>query len=240
MTKRLLCPMLAVITLSLTSCETTDLAGGMLGALQSGDQPLTIDTIVAGLKEALKVGTQNAVDMTSKPGGFSKNPALFISVPEKLEKVTQTMRKVGLGSMVDNWEQKMNLAAEQASSQAEPVFISAVKKMTFQDAKEILNGADTAATDYFREKTQDQLRRLYAPIVHKHMESVGALKIYSDLMGRYNAIPLVPKQDFDSEAYVTQCALNGLFKVLADEEKKIRQDPAARTTELLKRVFTKK
>jgi hypothetical protein len=232
--------MLVVVALFLTSCETTNLAGGVLDVLRSGDRPLTLDTIAAGLKEALEVGTQNAADMTSKPGGFSKNPALFISVPEKLEKVTKAMRRVGLGSLVDNWEQKMNLAAEQASSQAASVFISAIKQMTFKDAKEILNGTDTAATDYFREKTQDQLRRLYAPIVHKHMESVGAVKVYNDLMGRYNAIPLVPKQNFDSEAYVTQGALDGLFKVLADEEKKIRQDPAARTTELLKRVFEKK
>ena len=239
MYKRILCTALAVSALFLTSCETTDLASGLLGALQSADQPLTMDAIVAGLKEALTVGTRNAADLTSKPGGFSKNAALFISVPEELEKVASTMRKVGLGSMVDSWEQKMNLAAEQASSQAAPVFVGAIKQMAFQDAKAILQGNDSAATDYFKAKTQDQLRGLYSPIVHKHMDQVGAVKVYNDLMGRYNKIPLVPKQNFDPEGYVTQKALDGLFKALVDEEKKIRQDPAARTTELLRRVFAR-
>jgi len=142
-----------------------------------------------------------------------------------------------LGAQVDQFEQKMNVAAEDAARAAAPVFVSAVRQMSFADAKGVLYGGETAATDYFREQTSSTLRAKYSGIVSKHMNSLGVVRKYSDLSARYNMIPLVPKLTFDPEEYVTDQALDGLFTVLATEEQKIRENPAARTTALLRKVF---
>jgi hypothetical protein len=224
--------------LFLASCETTDVTGIANAVLApgGGDQ-LPIETVVAGLKEALRVGTANAVDQTAIKGGFADNVRLRIKSPKKIRKVTDTMRKFGLGHMVDDFEGKMNVAAEQAAGEAGDVFLTAVRGMTIADGYDILRGDDDAATEYFRGKTEDELRRRFGPIVRKHMQSVGALEAYNNLIARYHQIPLVPRADFDADEYVTDEALNGLFTVLADEEKKIRDNPAARTTELLRTVF---
>jgi hypothetical protein len=148
------------------------------------------------------------------------------------------LRTLGLGSLVDDFESKMNLAAEQAAAQATPVFVGAIRQMTFADAKNILSGKETAATDYFREKTSAQLRDLYKPIVATYTAQSGAARAYKALVERYNQIPLVPKpQSASLDDYVTDKAIGGLFSVLANEEAKIRKDPAARTTQLLRTVF---
>lgn len=230
------------LVLAGVGCETLDSGlGGMLGALGGGSGELSLDTIVAGLKEALTVGTQNTVAQTSKAGGFAQNPRLRIPLPGELQTVGNTLRKVGMGAMVDDFEAKMNLAAEQAAAQATPVFVDAIKQMTFADAKAILSGKETAATDYFRDKTSARLRELFRPIVAKYTDQAGAAKAYKSVMDRYNQIPLVPKPAAASlDDYVTDKGITGLFTVLADEETKIRQNPAARTTELLKKVFGSK
>ena len=142
--------------------------------------------------------------------------------------------------MVDTFEAKMNAAAEEAAAQAAPVFLEAISSMTFEDAKAILQGEDDAATQYFKEKTSARLRDMYAPIVRRKMDEVGAAKVYSSLVDKYNAIPFTKKPDFSLENYVTDKALDGLFLKLADMEKQIRTDPAARTTALLKQVFGKR
>lgn len=226
-----------------TGCQGTDSGGGspwsgvLSSVLGSQEGPLSADTIVAGLKEALSVGTRRTVAQTGQAGGYAQNPLIRVPLPEQLQGPAKALRAVGLGGLVDNLEAKMNEGAEQAAAQAAPIFVGAIRQMTFADARQILDGADTAATDYFREKTGPQLRELYKPVVARNLEQVGAAKAYGDLMGRYNALPLVPKVSFTLEEYVTRKGVDGLFTVLAAEEKRIRQDPAARTTELLKRVF---
>ncbi len=226
------------LAVAMAGCANMDMAN--LSALLGGDSggALSVETIVAGLKEALTVGTRNAVTQTSKAGGYLNNARLRIPLPQELQTVGKTMRSVGLGSLVDDLEGKMNLAAEQAAAQATPVFVGAIRQMTFADAKNILSGKDTAATDYFREKTHAQLRTLYKPIVTTYTDQSGAARAYKSLMDRYSQIPLVPKpQQTSLDEFVTDKAIGGLFTVLADEEAKIRKDPAARTTQLLRTVF---
>lgn len=224
----------------LPACETTDVANVVNSALApGGSSALNLETIVAGLKDALRVGSQNAVSSASAKGGYLDNARIRIPVPQQIEKVTSAMRKIGMGSMVDDFETKMNRGAESAAKEAAPVFWDAIKGMTFEDAKGILNGGDTAATDYFRGKTTAKLTELYRPVVHANLDEVGAVRGYNDLMGRYEKIPLASKPTFDLDTYVTEKSLDGLFLLLADEESKIRKDPAARTTELLKQVFGK-
>lgn len=226
------------LALLLAGCEALNTGLGSLLNTSGGQGGLTLDTIVAGLKEALQVGTQNTVAQTSKQGGFNLNPRLHIPLPQELQTVANTLKKVGLGSIATDLEAKMNEAAEQAAAKAAPVFIGAIKQMTFEDAKNILAGKENAATEYFREKTGAQLKELFKPIVTKATDQVGAAKAYKGVMDKYNAIPLVPKAQAASlDDYVTDKGIQGLFLVLADEEAKIRKDPAARTTELLRRVF---
>jgi hypothetical protein len=216
-----------------SGCETLSALSG----LQAGG--LTTEKIVAGLREALRVGTDQTVARTSRAGGYAKNPLIRIPTPEALQEMASTLRRIGLGSQVDEFESRMNLAAEQAATEAGGVFLDAIGKMTFADAKGILDGGDTAATEFFRTQTSATLRARYQPIIAANMEKVGAVGLYNDLVGRYNRITLVPKVEANIEGYVADKALAGLFTVLGEEEKKIRRDPAARTTELLRQVFGK-
>lgn len=199
--------------------------------------PLSAETIAQGLQEALEVGTRNAVRTTSKNGGYLDSTLLHIPMPDQLKKLTSAMRGVGLGGQVDQFETSMNRAAEQAAAKAAPVFLDAIRKMTFADAKKILSGNKTAATDYFRDKTTVDLTTMYKPIVNQTMEKVGAVGLYNSMMQSYLKIPLVKKPQFNLDEYVTGKALKGLFTVVADEEEKIRNNPAARTSALLRKVF---
>lgn len=228
--------LLVIFMVILTACETLKL-GDLQQVLDNSGGNLATDKIIAGLKQALDVGTENAVKQLSQNGGFSKSNLYRIGMPKELQDVGNTMKQLGLGFLVESFEGKMNEAAEQASSQAGPVFLDAIKQMTFADAKEILYGSDTAATDYLRKTTSAKLIKLYQPIVEKNMNAVGVVQTYSELMKKYDAIPFKSKPKFSLENYITDKALNGMFAVLAKEEKKIRKDPAARTTELLKEVF---
>jgi hypothetical protein len=209
----------------------------LLGSIGGGDRALSLDTIVAGLKEALRVGTGNAVRSTSKADGYWANAAIRIPMPPELQKFGSALRGLGLGQSVDSFEKRMNQAAEQAAVEAAPVFLDAIKQMTFDDARRILKGQATEATDYFRGKTTDPLKAKYRPMVRAQMEKVGAVREYNALMERYRKIPLAPKPKFDLDEYVTAKALDGLFLVLGQEERRIRENPAARTTELLRTVF---
>ncbi len=199
--------------------------------------PLDTGTIVAGLKEALEVGTRNAVRQTSRPGGYLDDLAIRIPLPPDLKKPADTLRKVGLGSLADRLVEKMNEAAEHAAAEAAPVFVDAITAMTFDDARRILQGSDTEATDYFRAKTTEPLTRRYAPIVARHMSQLGLVRQYNAMMEQYAKIPFAPEIRFRIEEYVVEKALEGLFHVVAGEERKIRKDPAARVTELLRKVF---
>jgi len=223
------------LALATVSCTTTEISDLLRTAGGGSDNSLA--TVVAGLKQALEVGTERAVALTGKDGGYSDNLRIRIGTPEKLEKAASALRSLGLGSFVDDLELQMNRAAERAAGEAKPVFWDAVRDMTFDDARAILKGPDTAATDYFRARTEPRLRELYAPIVERTLAEVGAVREYNRLLERYAALPFTTRPDLRLEDYVTDRALDGLFTMLADEERRIRRDPVARTTELLRRVF---
>ena len=196
------------------------------------------EKVSAGLKEALDIGAGNAVTSTSKLDGFFKNEAIKILMPEKLQKLDKGLRAIGLGSEIDAFVLSMNRAAERAAPSAKSIFQDALKQMTFADAKQILRGGDTAATDFFRAKSSERLTASFLPIVSSSLGEVGATKRYQDLVGRYSALPFMSSPSLDLGEYVTGKALDGSFRVLGEEEKKIRKDPAARVTKLLKDVFS--
>jgi hypothetical protein len=198
---------------------------------------LSDDKVISGLKEALKVGTGRAVAETGKPDGFLKNAAIKILLPEKLRTAGKTLRMVGMGSQVDALEVGMNRAAEQAAPQAKQIFLRAVTRMTFSDARQILKGGDTAATDYFKRQSSDELTTAFAPIVHQAMENVGVVRQYDRVMQNPMAASLANDKDFNLDQYVVGKTIDGLFYMLGQEEKKIRTDPAAQTTAILREVF---
>jgi len=214
--------------------------GDVLKGLQkgaSGSSSLSNTEIVDGLKEALQTGTGNAVQVVSKVDGYYKNPKIRIPLPDSVQKTEKILRAAGYGSKIDEFELSMNRAAERAAPQAKGLFLDAIKQMTFTDAKKILNGRENEATLYFKDKTSPRLREVSKPIVHQAMGEVGVTKSYQDLDKSARSVPFAGSFTFDLDQYVTDKALDGLFIMVAEEEKKIRQDPVARTTDLLKKVF---
>jgi hypothetical protein len=197
--------------------------------------------IIEGLKEALKIGTDNAVGLVSKLDGYYKNPKVKIPLPGVVKKVEKVLRTVGFGSKVDAFELSINRAAEQAAPEAKALFIDTIKQMSFTDARKILNGRENAATLYFKDKTWDQLAEKFEPIVHSAMSSVGVTRYYQELDKKVRRIPFTDSiMSLDLDQYVTDGALDGLFYMLEQEERRIREDPAARVTDLLKEVFGSK
>ena len=195
--------------------------------------------IGSGLKEALHIGTENAVNLTGKTDGYFLNQAIKILMPEKLKTFEKGLRAVGYGPKIDEFVLSMNRAAEKAAPFARQIFWDAIGEMSFDDVRKILSGNDTAATDYFKGKTTDKLTVVFKPIVDKSMNEVGVTRQYKELVGLYESIPFVKKESFDLDHYVVTKALDGLFHMVGEEEKKIRKNPAARTTDLLKEVFGK-
>ncbi len=209
---------------------------GVKGLISGGG--LENEDIVAGLKEALRIGTDNSVTQVGKIDGYLKNPAIHIGLPGPVAKAEKLLRFAGYGEQVDAFETSMNRAAEKAAPQAKEIFWQAIAGMTLDDARQILDGGDTAATDYFAERTRPQLMEIFSPIVHDSLASVGATKKFQDLDTTLRTLPLGESLSFDLDHYVTDGALDGLFLILGEEERKIRENPAARTTELLKKVFS--
>jgi len=195
--------------------------------------------IGAGLKQALQVGTENAVKLTGKTDGYFSNQAIKILMPDKLRTVEKGLRVAGYGPDVDKLVLSMNRAAEKAAPEAKKIFWDAIGKMSIDDAQRILNGTPTAATDYFKGKTSASLTLAFRPIVDRAMDEVGTVKQYNDLLGQAKAIPFLKTENYDIDRYVVGKALDGLFHMVGDEERKIRADPAARVTSLLKEVFAK-
>ena len=206
----------------------------------NASRPLSNDKIVAGLKEALTVSTRNAVASTGRTDGFLKNEAIRILLPDKLRNIGSGLRLIGMGSQVDSLEVGMNRAAEQAAPAAKQIFINAVTKMSFADARQILSGGDTAATEYFKRQSSDQLTEAFAPIVHQAMENVGVVRQYNQFMRNPMAARVANSQRFNLDEYVVGKSMDGLFYMMAEEEKKIRKDPMAQTTSLLREVFGRK
>ena len=196
-------------------------------------------TNAAGIKEALAVGTERAVKSLSQPNGYFGNAAVKILMPSSIQKVAEVARMAGYQKQVDEFVLSMNRAAEAAAPQAARYFGDAIRDMTLEDVRSILTGGDTAATEFFRRKTHDRLYAAFKPVVSKKVDEVGATRAYKDMMGRYTSVPMMSKQSLDLDDYVTNKSLDGLFHMVGEEERKIRTNPAARTTDLLKAVFGK-
>jgi hypothetical protein len=199
---------------------------------------LSTNTIANGLKEALQVGAERGTSKLSAADGFFKNAALKISMPAEAVKVEVKLRALGLGKQVDNAILSMNRAAEDASKSASPIFINAIKQMTIQDAMGILKGGDFAATNYLKSKTTANLTEAFRPVIEQSLAKVNATKYWNTLFTTYNTFS-TQKVNTDLSAYVTEKALSGIFQEVSLEEQKIRKDPAAQTTALLKKVFGK-
>ena len=193
--------------------------------------------LVDGLKEALAIGTKSAVQLVSQEDGYFGSEIIKIMLPEELKSAASTLRTVGFQKQVDEFVLSMNRAAEAAAPAALDIFVEAVKTMTFEDATDILGGGDTAATDYFKERTSEEIYAAFNPIISASMEEVGVTQTYKQIRDKYSSLPFVQDIALDLDDYVTNRALDGLFYMVGEEEKKIRTDPAARVTDLLKRVF---
>jgi hypothetical protein len=209
-------------------------AGGLKSPAGASDAK-----VAAGLKEALQIGAENAVTLTGRMDGFFGNNAIKILMPEKLRPLENGLRMVGYGAKVDEFILSMNRAAERAVPSAQQIFGDAIRAITFDDARKILAGGDTAATEYFRSKTSDKLTAAFRPIVERATSEVGVTRQYKELLGRYQTMPFAKSESLDVDQYVVSKALAGLFHVLGEEEKKIRTNPASRVTDLLKEVFGK-
>jgi hypothetical protein len=208
-----------------------------LGGEASQGAGLSEAKIGAGLKEALQVATEKTVSLTGKTDGYFANQAIKILMPERLRSFESGLRAVGYGGQIDELVLGMNRAAEQAAPQAKQIFFDAIGEMSFDDARKLLNGGDTAATEYFRGKTSPRLTSAFRPVVERSMSQVGVSRQYKELVGRFDAIPFAKSQAFDLDGYVVEKGLGGLFTVLGEQEKQIRTNPTARATDLLKEVF---
>ncbi len=211
-------------------------ASDVLGSKSGQGSGLSTDEIIAGLKEALTLGAQKSADKLSMADGFFKDAAVKVLMPEEAKKVESKLRAIGMGKLVDDAILSMNRAAEEASKSAAPIFVNAVKSMSVQDALGILRGADTAATSYLRKSTSAQLTASFRPVIEQALQKTGATKYWKDVFDTYNKFSLKPINS-DLTGFVTDRAMSGIFYYVADEEKKIRKDPAARATEILKKVF---
>ena len=208
-----------------------------LGGQGSAGAGLSDAKIGAGLKEALQAATEKTVSLTGKTDGYFANQAIKILMPEKLRSFETGLRAVGYGGQLDELVLGMNRAAERAAPQAKQIFFDAIGDMSFDDARKLLNGGDTAATEYFRGKTTPRLTTAFRPVVEQSMSQVGVSRQYKDLVGRFDSIPFAKSQAFDLDGYVVDRGLGGLFTVLGEQEKQIRTNPTARATDLLKEVF---
>lgn len=221
-----------------TSAQINQTLGDVNKTLGSGSPaPLTTAEVAQGLKEALIKGISKGSDLVSQVDGYFKNPEIKIPFPPEVKKVEDKLRQVGLGNEVDKFVMTLNRGAEDAAKEAKPIFIEAIRAMTIQDAWSILRGEDDAATQYLQRTTSGLLKEKFKPVIQNSLNKVNATKYYGDIVTRYNQIPFTQKVNPDLDDYATDKAIEGLFVMIAKEEKNIRENPIARTTEILKRVF---
>jgi uncharacterized protein YpmB len=230
---------LSLTVISLTACNAQGLKGILKKALPIVTKDTLTTTVVAsGLKEALTVGTEKGNQKLSAVDGFFKDAAIKILMPAEAQKVEQKLRSVGLGKQVDNAILSMNRAAEDAAKSATPIFINAIKEMSIADAWGILKGGDFAATDYLKSKTTAELTTAFRPVIEQSLAKVDATKYWNTVFTTYNSFSR-EKVNTDLAAFVTEKALAGIFYQVQLEEQKIRKDPLARTSDILKKVFGK-
>ena len=223
----------ACVAMSLSGCDSTR---QILNNLPQGSSGLTSTQIAAGLKEALTIGTQNSSNSLSVVNGYFANAAIKILLPPEAQKIESTLRSVGLGSAVDKAVLSLNRAAEEAAKSAAPIFVGAIKQMTITDALGILKGGDNAATNFFKSKTTSSLTAAFSPVIGNALNKVDATKYWADMFSLYNKFAKQPVNT-DLTAYVTGRAIDGIFYQVGLEEQKIRENPSARVTDLLKKVF---
>jgi len=216
--------------------KAKDLVGGIEKS-DSGQSALSVDNIAAGLKDALSVGSETVVKQLGKTDGFNADPAIHIPLPENFKTVRNALDKIGMSSMLDDLELRLNRAAEVATPKAKALFLQSIKEMTLDDAMGIYKGPDDAATKYFQSNMSKPLAETMHPIVENSLSQVGAVQTYNNVIDKYRSLPFVPDVKADLTNYVTERGMNGIFHYLALEEAAIRQNPAKRTTDLLKRVF---
>jgi hypothetical protein len=201
-------------------------------------ESLTTEQVGEGLKEALTKGVSKGSDLVSQVDGYFNNAEIKIPFPPEAKRVEEKLRQMGLGSQVDKFVLALNRGAEDAAKEAKPIFVSAIKQMTIQDAWGILRGEQNAATQYLKRTTTAQLTEKFKPVIQNSLNKVNATKYYSDLVNTYNKIPMVQKANPNLDDYATEKAIDGLFVMVAKEEKNIRENPGARTSDLLKKVFS--
>ena len=220
----------------------------MLSLIAFASEPAHAQDAAAGLKEALTTGTTDAVNLLGKPGGYFSNPAVKIQLPGKLQIVATALRGMGYGPQIDQFVLSMNNAAEAAAPKAQPIFVNAIQGMTFTDAQQIVSKGGHSATDYFQRKTTPELTTAFTPIVKQTMEQNSVTKQYNDLMGKYSTGAMGnlgsmlgghgASPNLDINSYVVSKSLDGLFYMVGQEEQKIRTNPAAQVTPLLKQIFS--
>ena len=233
------CMFLLLVVPAVHAADMTDLLKA-LPSIPSVGSSQDSGTVASGLKEALSVGTKNAVNALSKTNGYFGNEAVKILLPENIRRVGDALRMAGYQKEVDAFVLSMNRAAEKAAPKAADIFAGAIQSMSIEDAQKILGGGNTAATEYFKSKTSTQLFDTFKPDISKRMDEVGVTKAYKAMTDRYTSMmPFAKMESLDLDRYVTNKSLDGLFHMVGQEETKIRTNPAARTTELLKKVFTK-
>jgi len=230
---------IAAITLfTLAGCaEMTSVMEQVNTEMGSTTPSLTNDEVIRGLREALTIGTNNSSSLTSKLDGFYKNPEIFIPFPEEAIKVKNTVEDLGMKKQVDEFVMTLNRAAETATKEAAPIFVNAIKEMTIADGFAILRGNDNAATQYLKDKTSAQLKVKFNPVVKNAIQKVEVTKYWNPVINTYNKVPFVEPMNPNLEDYITTKAMDGLFLMIEKEEAKIRKDPMARVTDLLKKVF---
>lgn len=229
---------IGLLCTTLSGCAELDQSLGRLGLPPLGQPALDEPTITAGLKEALRIGASHAVTLTGNYDGYLRNPSIKILLPEQLQAFDKGLRLAGFGPQIDDFVISMNRAAERAAPQARQIFLGAISQMTFAEARQILHGGATAATDYFKARTEDQLTAAFTPHVEQAMNETGVTRQYKELTGRLKALPLAKSDLLDIDQYVVRKSLDGLFLMLANEEREIRANPSARSTALLKQVFS--
>ena len=244
MTRYFLLTAAALGCVGLSACNTDDWQGtaqsifdGVTTASASQGAGLTVAQITQGLKEALNVGTRDVVAQVGKTGGFNLDPKIRIPLPTTLAKVDGALKTVGLGHLTGDLQNRMNGAAELAAVQGKELFFDAIRQMTIADARQILSGQQDAATQYLRRTMGEALATRMKPIVNDTLAQAGAIKAYDSVMGQYAALPFVANVKTDLNDYVTSKAMDGIFYYVAQEEAAIRQNPAKRTTEILRTVF---
>jgi hypothetical protein len=200
---------------------------------------LSNDDIIKGLKEALTVGSNNAGESASKLDGFYRNEKINIPFPPEINNVKTSVENMGLKPQVTKFVETLNRAAEEAAKEAAPIFVNAITTMNISDGMNILNGGDKAATTFLEDKTTSELKTKFEPIVKKAIEKVQLTKYWNPVVSNYNKVPFVKKVNPDLEAYVLERAISGMFTLVAEEEAKIRNNPAARVSDILKKVFGK-